>query len=195
MFDKFAMADKKKEALERQVCHLEWPDNCHKNSITPVEAGCNEPYRPVELRRGGQHQHRPQQYQGIKRLEEETCCNKFYRLVEIYKWAWTSMKLSRRTSRFQPLLLKANCVFILLWYSNLQFDTNTGDRGKWRWLGGELKTFPQSMWTRPVFCGHFFLINTNIVHPTEECGFVFLNVWIKTLSSLTSFYIFPQCTT
>ena len=24
------------------------------------------------------------------------------------------------------------CVFILLWYSNLQFDTNTGDRGKWR---------------------------------------------------------------
>ena len=30
MFDKFAMADKKKEALERQVCQLEWSDNCHK---------------------------------------------------------------------------------------------------------------------------------------------------------------------
>ena len=32
MFDKFAMADKKKEALERQVCQLEWSDNCHKKT-------------------------------------------------------------------------------------------------------------------------------------------------------------------
>ena len=89
--------------------------------------------------------------------------------------------------------------FTLLWHSSLQFDTNTGDRGKWRWLGGKLRIFPQSMWTQPVFCGHFFLINTNIVHPTEECGFVFLNVWIKTLSSrsriLDLFLCFPQCTT
>ena len=111
MFDKFAMADKKKEALEKQVCQL-WSDDCHNNSIIPVEAGRNEPYRPVELRRRGQHQHRPQQYQGIKRPEEETCCNQFYRLVEIYRWAWTSMKLSRRTSRFQPLLLKAHFVIL-----------------------------------------------------------------------------------
>ena len=83
--------------------------------------------------------------------------------------------------------------FTLLWHSSLQFDTNTGDRGKWRWLGGKLRSFSQSMWTQPVFCGHFFLINTNIVHPTEECGFVFLNVWIKTLSSRSRILDFFLC--
>ena len=142
MFDKFAMADKKKEALERQVCQLEWSDDCQKHSIFPVEAGCNEPYRSVELRRGGQHQHRPQQYQGRNfgwrnMLQPALQVGGDIQMsLDINEAIKEDIQVSAITSKgtFRD--------FIPLWHTSPQFNTYTGDRGKWRWLGWELRTFP-----------------------------------------------------
>ena len=108
----------------RQVCHG-WPekgglgeagfwlnikygkpiaDQMFKREKSADEAGCNEPHWPVELGRGGQHQHRSKQHQGLHHSLHgrnfKQCSWVFSRLGVISRWVWTSTRQSKRIFRF-----------------------------------------------------------------------------------------------